>query len=109
MSQDITPDALAAGAKDAAHGDDALDLGVYLSLLALTGATLAAGHFTHGGRIMTISLAVLIATAKAALIGFYFMGLRRERAMTFVILGVGFLAVLILLVGIIPDMTFARF
>lgn len=108
MSQDITPDSLV-GAKDVAHNDDALDLGVYLSLLALTAATLAAGHFTHGGRIMTVVLAMLIATGKAALIGFYFMGLRRERAMTFVILGVGVLAVLILLVGILPDMTFARF
>lgn len=93
----------------ATHSDDALDLGVYLALLALTGVTLAAGHFTHGGRIMAVTLAVLIATAKAALIGFYFMGLRRERPMTFVILGVGILAVLILLIGIIPDMTFARF
>lgn len=109
MNQDTTPSALAAAVKDAAHSDDALDLGVYLSLLALTVATLGASHFTHGGRIMAVSLALIIASAKAALIGFYFMGLRRERAMTFVILGAGALAVLILLIGILPDMTFARF
>ncbi len=92
-----------------AHGDDSLDLVVYLSLLALTVVTLAASHFTHGGRIMAVSLALIIASAKATLIGFYYMGLRRERAMTFVILGVGALAVLALLVGILPDLTFARF
>ena len=91
------------------HSDDGLDLGVYLALLALTVATLAVSHFTHGGRIMAVALALVIATMKASLIGFYYMGLRRERAMTFVILGVGVAAVLILLIGILPDMTFARF
>lgn len=88
---------------------DALDLGVYLALLALTAATLAASRLSHGGRIMGVSLALILASAKATLIGFYFMGLRRERAMTFVILGAGVLAVLALLIGILPDMTFARF
>ncbi len=91
------------------HTDDELDLGVYLSLLALTAATLAVSHFTHGGRIMAVALALIIATMKAGLIGFYYMGLRRERAMMFVILGIGAVAVLILLVGILPDLTFARF
>lgn len=98
MSQEIT-----------AHTDDELDLGVYLSLLALTAATLAVSHFTHGGRIMAVALALIIATMKAGLIGFYYMGLRRERAMMFVILGIGAVAVGILLVGILPDLTFARF
>jgi len=91
------------------HSDDALDLGVYLSLLALTVVTLAVSHFTHGGRIMAVTLALILATAKACLIGFYFMGLRRERASTFMILGIGVAAVLILFIGILPDMTFARF
>ena len=114
MSQDMTTSAggaLPIGvAKDAAADEaDALDTGVYLTLLALTVATLAASQLTHGGRIMAVSLALILASAKAALIGFYFMGLRRERTMTFVILGVGALAVLALLVGILPDLTFARF
>lgn len=109
MNQDIAPAALAGVEKDAAHSDDALDLGVYLSLLALTVATVGAGHFTHGGRIMTVSLALIIAAAKASLIGFYYMGLRRERAMMFVIIGIGAAAVGILLVGVLPDLTFARF
>jgi caa(3)-type oxidase subunit IV len=91
------------------HSDDALDLGVYLSLLTLTVATLAASHFSHGGRIMAVVLALIIASVKASLIGFYYMGLRRERAMMFVILGIGAVAVGILLVGILPDLTFARF
>ncbi len=92
-----------------AHGDDALDLGVYLSLLALTAITLAASQLGHGGRIMAVALALILASAKATLIGFYYMGLRRERAMMFVIIGVGALAVLTLLVGILPDLTFSRF
>lgn len=92
-----------------AHGDDALDLGVYLTLLALTAATLGASLLGHAGRIIAVSLALIIASAKASLIGFYYMGLRRDRAMMFVILGIGAAAVLILLAGILPDMTFARF
>ena len=91
------------------HGDDALELGVYLALLALTAATLGASLFSHGGRIMAAALALIIASAKAGLIGFYYMGLRRERAMMFVILAIGAAAVLILFAGILPDMTFARF
>ncbi len=91
------------------HDDGGLDLGVYLALLGLTAATLAASHFTHGGRIMAVVLALIIASIKASLIGFYYMGLRRERAMMFIILGIGAVAVGILLVGILPDLTFARF
>lgn len=91
------------------RSDDGLDLGVYIALLTLTVATLAASHLSHGGRIMAVSLALIIASVKASLIGFYYMGLRRERAMMFVILGIGAVAVGILLVGILPDLTFARF
>lgn len=93
---------------ESTHSDEALDLGVYLALLALTAATLAAGHLGHGGRIVAVSIALIIAGAKASLIGFYYMGLRRERPMMFVILAVGAFAVLALLIGILPDMTFRR-
>ena len=92
-----------------APSDEALDLGVYLVLLTLTAATLAASFLHQGGRIVVVSIALIIASAKACLIGFYYMGLRRERALMFVILGIGALAVLILLAGILPDMTFRRF
>ena len=92
-----------------ARSEEGLNLGVYLALLFLTGATLTAGVLHQGGRIMVVSVALIIATLKASLIGFYYMGLRRERALTFAILAVGLIAVLILLVGIFPDMTFARF
>ncbi len=95
--------------ESSSHSDDGLNLGVYIALLCLTGATLGASLVNHGGRIMAVSLALIIASIKASLIGFYYMGLRRERAMMYVILGIGLVAVLILLVGILPDMTFARF
>ena len=90
------------------HDDDALHLGVYLVLLALTVATLSASLFNHGGRIMAVSVALIIASVKASFIGYYYMNLRRDRALTFAILGIGLIAVLILLVGILPDMTWAR-
>ena len=90
------------------HSDDDVNLAVYLGLLALTAATLLAGQFTSKGRLMAVSVALIIAALKGSLIGFYYMGLRRERALTYVILGVGLLTALILLIGIFPDMTFRR-
>jgi|GEM_PF-5763927 len=98
MNKDIAP-----------HADEGIDLAVYLCLLALTGATLAASQLNHGGRIMVVSVALAIAAMKASFIGFYYMGLRRERALAWCIVGVGAVAVLILFVGLLPDMTFARF
>ncbi|MEK7389067.1 MAG: cytochrome C oxidase subunit IV family protein [Elusimicrobiota bacterium] len=95
--------------KSTSQSDESLNLGVYLALLALTAATLAASLLTQGGRIMAVSLALIIASVKAGLIGFYYMGLRRERMMMFMILAIGVLAVSVLLVGILPDMTFRRF
>ncbi|MBI5630686.1 MAG: cytochrome C oxidase subunit IV family protein [Elusimicrobia bacterium] len=90
------------------ESEDGISLAVYVALLALTAATLAAGMLGRNGRLMAISIAVIIASLKASLIGFYYMGLRRERALTWVILGAGVLAVMILLVGIFPDLTFRR-
>jgi caa(3)-type oxidase subunit IV len=90
------------------HSDEGLNLGVYLALLLLTAATLTAGLLHVGGRLMVVSVALIIASVKASLIGFYYMGLRRERALTFGIIAVGVVAILILLIGIAPDLTFAR-
>ena len=96
-------------ALEESRSDDGVNLAIYLGLLALTVATLAAGLFGHKGRLMSVSIALIIAALKGGLIGFYYMGLRRERALTYVILGIGLLAALILLVGIFPDLTFRRF
>ncbi|MBI5200040.1 MAG: cytochrome C oxidase subunit IV family protein [Elusimicrobia bacterium] len=87
--------------------EDGVALAIYLALLTLTAATVAAGAL-HEGRLLTVSIALIIASVKASLIGWYFMGLRRERALTFGILAVGALTVMILLVGIFPDLTFRR-
>ena len=93
----------------ASSSDDGLNFGIYVVLLCLTAATLTASLLHEGGRIMVVSVALIIASVKASLIGFYYMGLRRERALTFAIIAVGLIAVGILLLGILPDMTFARF
>lgn len=89
---------------DAQH-DDAVDLGVYLGLLALTALTVGAA-FVAQGRIFAVATALTIAASKAAAIGLYYMNLRRERPLMYVIVGTGVLAVLILLFGIIPDVSF---
>lgn len=91
------------------HSDENIDLAVYVVLLVLTAATLGASLLHMGGRIMAVSVALIIASMKASFIGYYYMGLRRERALAWYILAVGAIAVLVLLVGLLPDMTFARF
>ncbi len=93
---------------EGSRSDDGIDLAIYLGLLVLTAATLAAGLLGRQGRLMAVSIALIIAALKGSLIGFYYMGLRRERALAYVILGVGLLAAAILLVGIFPDLTFRR-
>ncbi len=86
------------------HDDDDIELGVYLCLLGLTGLTLLASHLGEG-RLMAVAIALIIASGKASLIGFYFMGLKREKPLMYAILAIGFTAVAILFIGILPDMT----
>lgn len=83
--------------------DDELDLSVYIMLLSLTGLTVALSRLGAGGRIVAVATALLVASAKAGLIGFYYMGLRRERALTLTIVLVGLAAVASLALGILPD------
>lgn len=83
--------------------EDAVDLAVYLALLALTGATLGAA-LLGGGRLMAVSGALIIASAKASLIGFYYMDLRRERGLLIGALAVSALAVAVLFLGLLPDL-----
>lgn len=89
------------------HSDDGINVAVYAALIGLTAATLAASH-VHGGRLLTVSIAMIIAMLKASLIGFYYMGLKQERLLTWVLLGIGALAFAVLLLGILPDMTIRR-
>ncbi len=90
------------------HSDETLDAAVYGALLFLTALTLGASFLGRGGRIMAVSIALIIASMKASLIGLYYMNLRRERGIVYLILAIGALAVTVLLVGMIPDLTFAR-
>ncbi len=77
--------------------------GVYLALLILTATTVAASllHLSREGAVL---LALFIASVKAALIGWYFMHLNTARAGIWIILLVGLLSVIILAIGIFPDM-----
>ena len=88
-----------------ARHDDGVDFAVYLGLLILTAATVGAAYI-HLGRIFAVATALTIAACKAALIGLYYMDLRRERPFMWLLVGTGLLAVFILLIGIIPDVSF---
>ncbi|HVE13142.1 MAG TPA: cytochrome C oxidase subunit IV family protein [Elusimicrobiota bacterium] len=90
---------------DDLDADESANLAVYIGLLCLTALTLAAS-LAGNGRIMAVALALIVASAKAGLIGFYYMDLRRERTFMVVLLAIGLLAVAVLLVGILPDLSF---
>lgn len=82
--------------------EDRLYLAIYLALLALTAVT--AGSALAGlGPLLAVTLALGVASMKAALIGWYFMHLSHERALIYGVAAAGVVAVVILAVGILPD------
>jgi len=78
------------------HAGPRLYLVIFAALLVLTGATIAAASFDFGAFNTAIALA--IATAKASLVGLYFMHLRWSRYLTIVAVVSGLLG-LVLLIG----------
>lgn len=82
--------------------EDRLYLAIYLALLALTAAT-AASALAGLGPMLAVTLALGVAAMKAALIGWYFMHLSHERALIYGVAAAGVVAVVILAVGILPD------
>ncbi|TBR23509.1 hypothetical protein EPO15_05850 [bacterium] len=82
--------------------EDRLYLGVYLALLALTAVTV--GSALMGlSPLLAVTFAVGVAAMKASLIGWYFMHLSHERALIYGVAAAGVIAVVILAVGILPD------
>lgn len=82
--------------------EDRLALGVYLALLALTGVTVASS-LAGVGPVLAVTFAVGVAAMKASLIGWYFMHLSHERALIYGVAALGVIAVIVLAVGILPD------
>ena len=76
---------------------------IYAILVCLTAATVGAWVFGGAGRMVAVTVALAIAGSKAALIGLYFMHLKDERPVIWAVLGTGVLAVVILAIGIFPD------
>lgn len=83
-----------------------VDLWVYLALAGLTGLTVASSFFPWA-RLVAVTLALAIASAKAVLIGFYYMHLREEGPLVYGIVLTGLTMVAILTFGILPDMAVA--
>lgn len=82
--------------------EDRLYLAIYLSLLALTAVT-ALSALAGPGPVLAVTLALGVAAMKASLIGWYFMHLSHERALIYGVAAAGVVAVVILAVGILPD------
>lgn len=77
--------------------------GVYIALLVLTVVTVGVS-LLHVTRYAAVAIALAVASGKAALIGWYFMHLKSEKPLVWVTLLVGIAAVIILVIGVLPDL-----
>jgi caa(3)-type oxidase subunit IV len=77
--------------------------GVYIALLVLTVATVGVS-LLHVSRYAAVGIALAIASGKAALIGWHFMHLKSEKPLVWVTLLVGIVTVIILVIGVLPDL-----
>jgi cytochrome c oxidase subunit 4 len=76
---------------------------VFLALLALTALTTAAAFVDLGGGLNNL-VALAIAVGKTGLVILYFMHVRESDRFTWVLVGVGFFWLLILLGGVMDDL-----
>lgn len=76
---------------------------VFALLLILTAVTIVSARFGMEP-LMGVVVAMGVASAKAGLIGIYFMRLRREPVVVWCLVVAGISAVATLAIGILPDM-----
>ncbi len=76
---------------------------VYVTLLILTGVTVAVSVWPLA-RYAAVALALGIASLKAGLIAWHFMHMKSERPLVWTVMLIGVAALVILVVGIFPDM-----
>lgn len=76
---------------------------VFVALLILTAVTVGVS-LLHLPRYAAVALAIVVATLKGSLIAWYFMNLKTERALVWVSMLVGITAVIILVIGVLPDL-----
>jgi cytochrome c oxidase subunit 4 len=76
---------------------------VFLALLALTALTTAASFIDLGGGLNNL-VALAIAAGKTGLVILYFMHVRESDRFTWVLVGVGFFWLLILVGGVMDDL-----
>lgn len=88
--------------KNEDRSEDRLYLGVYVALLALTAVTVASA-LAGVAPLLAVTFAIGVASMKASLIGWYFMHLSHERSLIYGVAAAGVIAVIILAVGILPD------
>lgn len=77
---------------------------VYVALLLFTGISVLVAHTLSLSRASAVLVALGIAWFKAGLIAYHFMRLKSERPLAWIILSVAVVSVLILAIGVGPDL-----
>jgi caa(3)-type oxidase subunit IV len=77
---------------------------IYAVLITLTLASVGASLFLKAGRLAAIAVALSIAWLKAGLIGYHYMHLKSEKPVVWVVVFIALTAVVILAIGVLPDL-----
>jgi cytochrome c oxidase subunit IV len=81
---------------------------IFGCLIVLTVLTVAAAFLHFGSELVTVAIALLIATVKATLVARYFMHLKFEGKLIYLILFAPLALCVILVVALIPDIGHGR-
>src|SRR5687768_775869 len=81
---------------------------IFGCLIALTLVTVGAAYINFGTELMTVGIALLIAFVKATLVARYFMHLKFEGKLIYLILFAPLCLCVILVVALIPDIGHGR-
>ena len=78
-------------------------LGIFYTLVVLTVVTVAIAFYRFSNELVNVSLALLVASIKATFVGRYFMHLKFEGKLIWVIFFVPLVLTVILVCALIPD------
>ena len=76
---------------------------IFVTLIALTVVTVAVAAFRFSNELVNVLLALLIASVKAMFVAFYFMHLKFEGKLIYLILFVPVVLCICLMAALIPD------
>lgn len=95
------------GAAHDSHGGAKLYLMVFGALLVLTAVTVAAAFVETDSEVLKVLIALAIATCKATLVATFFMHLKWEGKLIYLILALPLILTVLMVLALIPDIVYS--